>query len=175
LLNAGFLLTFNGLHGVISQKKQLFTTTAVRTSNPTFPSKVVRLVSIAPRGKSNCRPLLQRTSRQVRYCKVKLLLCLINYTPPHEDVRRSGGLAPLFVTSALDGGEWSTLRLGRFTPGGQSPRYPFVRRLDGPQSQSGCCGVEKDPLLLSEIELWPFQPVAIPTELSRLPSRQVRK
>jgi hypothetical protein len=30
------LLTFNGLHGVISQKIVLFITTAVRTSNPTF-------------------------------------------------------------------------------------------------------------------------------------------
>jgi hypothetical protein len=29
-------LTFNGLHGVISQKTVLFITTAVRTSNPTF-------------------------------------------------------------------------------------------------------------------------------------------
>jgi hypothetical protein len=28
-------LTFNGLHGVISQKTELFITTAVRTSNPT--------------------------------------------------------------------------------------------------------------------------------------------
>jgi hypothetical protein len=28
-------LTFNGLHGVISQKIELFITTAVRTSNPT--------------------------------------------------------------------------------------------------------------------------------------------
>jgi hypothetical protein len=28
------LLTFNGLHGVISQKKVLFITTALRTSNP---------------------------------------------------------------------------------------------------------------------------------------------
>jgi hypothetical protein len=27
-------LTFNGLHGVISQKLELFITTAVRTSNP---------------------------------------------------------------------------------------------------------------------------------------------
>jgi hypothetical protein len=30
-------LTFNGLHGVISQKLILFMTTAVKTSNPTFP------------------------------------------------------------------------------------------------------------------------------------------
>jgi hypothetical protein len=29
-------LAFNGLHGAISQKTELFTTTAVRTSNPTY-------------------------------------------------------------------------------------------------------------------------------------------
>jgi hypothetical protein len=29
----------------------------------------------------------------------------------------SGGIAPAFLTSALDGGEWSASRLGRFTPG----------------------------------------------------------
>jgi hypothetical protein len=29
-------VTFNGLHGVISQKIILFITTAVKTSNPTF-------------------------------------------------------------------------------------------------------------------------------------------
>jgi hypothetical protein len=29
------MLTFNGLHGVISRKIELFLTTAVRTSNPT--------------------------------------------------------------------------------------------------------------------------------------------
>jgi hypothetical protein len=29
-------LTFNGLHGVISQEIELFITTAVRTSDPTF-------------------------------------------------------------------------------------------------------------------------------------------
>jgi hypothetical protein len=30
--------------------------------------------------------------------------------------RGSGGLALLFLTSAVDGGGWSTPRLGRFTP-----------------------------------------------------------
>jgi hypothetical protein len=34
-------LTFNGLHGVISQKIVLFITTAVRTSNPTRNKKLV--------------------------------------------------------------------------------------------------------------------------------------
>jgi hypothetical protein len=29
----------------------------------------------------------------------------------------SGGVAPVFLTSALDGGEWSASRTGRFTLG----------------------------------------------------------
>jgi hypothetical protein len=33
------------------------------------------------------------------------------------DVRGSGGITPSFLTSVLDGGEWSASRLGRFTPG----------------------------------------------------------
>jgi len=32
-------------------------------------------------------------------------------------------------------GEWSTPRLGRFTP--EKTRYPLYRRLDGPQGRSG--------------------------------------
>jgi hypothetical protein len=41
-----------------------------------------------------------------------------------------------FLTSALVGGEWSASRRCRFTPG-KEPRYPFYRRLGGPQSRSG--------------------------------------
>jgi hypothetical protein len=43
----------------------------------------------------------------------------------------------IFLASALAGGEWSASRLGRFTLGGKSVRYPLERRLDGPQSRSG--------------------------------------
>jgi hypothetical protein len=62
--------------------------------------------------------------------KVKLVLslCLIKY---HA-----------FLTSALDGGEWSVLRPGLFTSG-QKTLYPLDRRLGGPQSRSGRCGEEK--------------------------------
>ena len=41
----------------------------------------------------------------------------------------------LSVTSALDGGGWSTPRPGRFTP--IKTRYPLYRRLGGPQGRSG--------------------------------------
>ena len=42
----------------------------------------------------------------------------------------------LYLTLALDGGGWSTPRLGRFTPGKET-RYPLYRRLGRPQGRSG--------------------------------------
>jgi len=42
----------------------------------------------------------------------------------------------LFLISALEGGEGSTSRPGRTLPPGKS-RYPFYRRLSGPQDRSG--------------------------------------
>jgi hypothetical protein len=41
-----------------------------------------------------------------------------------------------FLTSAVDGDEWSASRPGRFDPG-KEPRYPFNRRLGGPHSWTG--------------------------------------
>jgi hypothetical protein len=34
-------------------------------------------------------------------------MCLITYTPSHEDVWGKGAIAPPFLPSALDGGKWS--------------------------------------------------------------------
>jgi hypothetical protein len=42
-----------------------------------------------------------------------------------------------FLTSALDGCEWSASRPGRALPAGKNLRYPLDRRLGGPQSWSG--------------------------------------
>jgi hypothetical protein len=41
---------------------------------------------------------------------IKLVVGLINYAPRHENVWGSGGTAPSFLTSALDGGAWSANR-----------------------------------------------------------------
>jgi hypothetical protein len=56
----------------------------------------------------------------------------------HEDVWGIGGIAPSFLTSALDGTVMS------FTPWplysqGKSPCYPLDRSLVGPRSRSGRC------------------------------------
>ena len=40
------------------------------------------------------------------------------------------------MTAALEGGEWSAARPGRTLPPGKT-RYPFYRRLGGPQSRAG--------------------------------------
>jgi hypothetical protein len=40
----------------------------------------------------------------------------------------------LFLTSALDGGEWSSSRPGRVYPRGMDPGYPLDRRLGGPKT-----------------------------------------
>jgi hypothetical protein len=42
-----------------------------------------------------------------------------------------------FLTSALDGGEWSASRPDRALPRGKDPWYPLYRMLGGPQSRSG--------------------------------------
>jgi hypothetical protein len=61
-------------------------------------------------------------------------------------------------------------------PRGKSPRYTLDRRLGVSQSRSGRCGKYKN-LALPGIEPVPSrsQPVAIPTELSRLLNRYVRQ
>jgi len=41
-----------------------------------------------------------------------------------------------FLTTALEGGEWSASRPGRSLPPGKT-RYPLYRRLGGPQGRSG--------------------------------------
>jgi hypothetical protein len=58
--------------------------------------------------------------------EVKLTLCLTNY-----DVWERGGITSPFVTSALDGGEWSAPRPCRFAPS-ISSLYTLCRRMDGP-------------------------------------------
>jgi hypothetical protein len=83
----------------------------------------------------------------------------------HADVWGSGGIAPPHLTSALDGGEWSASRPGRFNSGEITPRYPLDRRLGG---LVGLDAVEKKKVFPSAAIRTPaVQPVAISTEVSR--------
>jgi len=58
------------------------------------------------------------------------------------------------MTAALEGGEWSAARLGRTLPQGKT-RYPFYRRLGGPQGQSG----RAENLVPTEIRSRTVQPI----------------
>jgi hypothetical protein len=94
-------------------------------------------------------------------------LCLINWPSHHEDEWGSGGIAPPFLTSTLDGGELSASHSRRFTSGKGLP-YPLSRRLGGPHSRSGCCEGANNFLPLLGIELSPSSPYpeAIPNDLN---------
>jgi hypothetical protein len=57
---------------------------------------------------------------------------------------------PPFLTSALDGGEWSASRPGRFTPEERAPDTHWLGHQVGPKSRSGNWGKKK--LTLQGIE-----------------------
>jgi hypothetical protein len=82
-----------------------------------------------------------------------------------------------FLTSTLDGGEWSALSPAALYHRGKSPRYPLDKRLGGPQSLSGRRGLKKNPLPLSGIEPRLSSPWSdtVLTELPRLPMRYTYK
>jgi hypothetical protein len=82
---------------------------------------------------------------------------VLNYILYHGDIRGSEDIAPPFLISALNDDDWSASRPGRFTPDGK-PRFPLYRRLGGPQSRSGRCGVENYLLPLPGIEPWTYSP-----------------
>jgi hypothetical protein len=82
-------------------------------------------------------PLTQFENRQST-----LQLCSLR----HEDIRESGGIAPTFLTSALDGGEWSASRPCRFTPGEVAPGTHGIGGWVGPRVGLGA--VEKRNILL---------------------------
>jgi hypothetical protein len=44
----------------------------------------------------------------------------------HENLWENGGIAPPFLASALDGGEWSASCLGRFTLGEKIPGTHWI-------------------------------------------------
>jgi len=73
------------------------------------------------------------TSLHICYTvKVMLSLCLTK----HHAMKMQWGVEVqlhAFLSSAIDGGEWSASRPGRFTPR-KSPWYPLDRWLGGPRA-----------------------------------------
>jgi hypothetical protein len=74
-----------------------------------------------------------------------------------------------FLTSALVGGEWSTSRLGRFTPGERAPSSHWIGGWWAPEPVWTLWSREIS--YNAGIRTRAVQPIAIPTEVSRLPSR----
>jgi hypothetical protein len=67
----------------------------------------------------------------------------------------SGGIAPPFLTSALDGGEWLASRPGSFTPGERAPGTHWIGSWVGPRA--GLDDVEKRKFLtLPGLEPQPY-------------------
>jgi hypothetical protein len=56
---------------------------------------------------------------------VKLSLCLVKHNAT-KTYWGSGGIAPRILTSALEGGEWSASRRGRFTPRKRAPGTHWI-------------------------------------------------
>jgi len=60
----------------------------------------------------------------------------------------------MFLTLAVDRGEWSASHPSHFTPEGKSSQYPLYRKLGGALSSSGQDGKEKNSQFLPGIEPW---------------------
>jgi hypothetical protein len=80
------------------------------------------------------------------------------------------GITQPFLTSALDRGEWSASRLGRFNPGERAPGIHFIGGWMG--SKAGLDAMEKRKISCfcreSNRGCRACNIVAVPTELSRL-------
>jgi len=74
---------------------------------------------------------------------------------PDVAQRVGRGIALLFHDPALEGGEWSAARPGRTLPL-RKTRYPFYKRLGGPQGRSG----RAENLVPTGIRSRTVQPVA---------------
>jgi hypothetical protein len=101
-----------------------------------------KLVSLKQRGNATDFPLHQWTcTRGGNKCKVKLSLHLIKHHARKIDWE-SDGIGPLFLASALDGGEWSALRPWPCYSRWKNSWVPLYRRLDAAHSWSRRCRVE---------------------------------
>jgi hypothetical protein len=81
----------------------------------------------------------------------------------------SVGIARAFLTSALDGDEWSASWPGQ----NKNFQYELEGRMSGPQSLSGRCGWDRS-LATAGLEPWPcgLQPIIILTDVSRFLNTQ---
>jgi hypothetical protein len=79
----------------------------------------------------------------------------MNQAPDHEDVCRSGSIAPPFFNSELDGGKLSASRSSRFTPGEGATGTNCIGGWVGPKASLDFVEKRKGLFPLPEIELGP--------------------
>jgi hypothetical protein len=77
--------------------------------------------------------------------KVKLSLCFFKWTPCYEGVLGGGGIVSCILTLALDGGEWSASRPGRFTPRERAPGIHWIGGWVSPRAILDVVGKRKIP------------------------------
>ena len=93
--------------------------------------------------------MLRSSKKHLLEVKVKFSL----YRPGVAQ-RVGRGIALLFQDHGTRRGEWSAAGTGRTLPP-RKTRYPFYRRLGGPQGRSE----RAENLIPTEIRSWTFQPV----------------
>jgi len=89
--------------------------------------------------RGSCADILQQQISCPLYKNVKVNCALVQalrLCTVHTAHRGSRGTLYSFLATALEGGEGSASRPGRFLPSGKT-RYPLYRRLGGPQCRSG--------------------------------------
>jgi hypothetical protein len=114
------------------------------------PRAIVRL-----EGLGQLKNLMTLSGIEGKYKKLKLFLSLICYALCHEDICGSVGIAPPFLNSVLDGGEYSASRPSLFTPGETDTGTHWIGGWVGPRV--GLEAVDKS-LVLSGIEPGPPSP-----------------
>jgi len=124
--------------------------TSFSPSNENALGSVISKVKVSAKNTFGNRVLSRPTWNRLRLATAVWWVCLWRMewlkqkqkreVVPLPPCRRQGGekySSYSFLTSALDGGEWSASRPGRALPLGKDLRYPLDRRLGGPQSWSG--------------------------------------
>jgi hypothetical protein len=88
---------------------------------------------------SQCVSAIDINGDTFESCRIISLRCFVfcynpEQAPRYEGVWVSGGIAPTFLTLALDGGEWSASRPGHFTAGERAPDTHWIGGWVGPRA-----------------------------------------
>jgi hypothetical protein len=114
---------------------------------------------------------MQENFLDKRFCAPLYSKDCFNWAPRHEGILGEWRYSSTHsLISALDGGEWSASRPGRFTPSERAPGTHCIRGWVGPRAGLDAVVKRKIPSHYRDSNLPIIQPVAqrYTTELSRL-------